>query len=77
MDANLRPQILFEKKDGRDQLLGLIQPNNSQIVPENGLLIRTSSLQVFPIYKLNLQVHLSIFISVRMSLFSNFNSKII
>ncbi len=43
-------KFFFEKKDGRDQLFGLIQSNNSQIVPKNGLLY--------------VQVHLSVLISV-------------
>ncbi len=50
--------ILRQQKSGQSAVWP-IQRNFLQIVPKNGILIFTSSLQVFIlIYKLNLQVHL-------------------
>jgi hypothetical protein len=66
-------QQTFEKKDGCllrqqilvDQLLGLNRFNFLQIVPKKDYYMCTSSLQVIVvIYKLNLQVHLSVHINV-------------
>ncbi len=69
MDANLRQQILFEKNDGRDQLFGLIQSNNSQIVPKNGLLyvqvvykyIVNFTSEIYKLIYSHVQVRLSVF----------------
>ena len=54
----MRQQIHSQISQSEASLfLGLIQLNNLQIVPKNGLLISASKLQVFVvIYKLNLQV---------------------